>query len=372
MTQHTQSDSIPRLTTLYLYISGSCNLSCKHCWVSPNKSGETQDGNYLGLELVDKLLDESIPLGLHTVKITGGEPFLHPKLRDILSLFHNAGIHINCETNGTLITKNLASFLKNRSSINFISVSIDGYYSDTHDNFRQSKGSFELTIKGIRSLIEEGFKPQLIYTIHKNNYSEISQFLDMATKLGCGSVKFNHIHPMGRGIQLSDDFSLVEIIELYKDIEANHAHNVPFSIYFDIPVAFRSINNLVHQNYSYCSVLNMLGIVSNGDISLCGIGETVHDLVFGNLHHDSIHNIWTNHPTLINLRKCIPWKLKGVCSKCIFLHICRGHCLALNYLSSGRIDSGHPFCEDALSQNVFPLTRLKHNIETEVPNESEK
>ena len=28
-------DGVPPLTSLYLYIAGSCNLACRHCWITP-------------------------------------------------------------------------------------------------------------------------------------------------------------------------------------------------------------------------------------------------------------------------------------------------------------------------------------------------
>ncbi len=28
-------EGVPPLTSLYMYIAGSCNLACRHCWISP-------------------------------------------------------------------------------------------------------------------------------------------------------------------------------------------------------------------------------------------------------------------------------------------------------------------------------------------------
>ena len=105
-------EGVPPLRALYLYISGSCNLACRHCWITPDfKSGE-QDGAHVPFEYVEKAVSEAQPLGLTTVKLTGGEPMLHPQFREIVTLLNGEGLRWVLETNGTLIDRDMAAFLK--------------------------------------------------------------------------------------------------------------------------------------------------------------------------------------------------------------------------------------------------------------------
>ena len=70
--------------------------------------------------------------------------------------FQKQGLKTWLETNGTLITKGLAHHMKEKTSIQHISVSVDGATASTHDHFRNVKGSFDLAIKGISQLSEAG------------------------------------------------------------------------------------------------------------------------------------------------------------------------------------------------------------------------
>src|SRR4030065_2458530 len=96
-------DGVPPLTSLYLYIAGSCNLACRHCWIAPNYLPDSKGGLFVKLEHVEKAIREAKPLGLRSVKLTGGEPTLHPQFRDIVTLVGEAGLDIILETKGTLI-----------------------------------------------------------------------------------------------------------------------------------------------------------------------------------------------------------------------------------------------------------------------------
>src|SRR5512137_2709644 len=93
---------VPPLTSLYMYIAGSCNLACRHCWIEPNYQADSKNGKFIKLEYVKKAIKEAKPLGLQSVKLTGGEPMLHPKFREIVDHIESEKIGMVMETNGTL------------------------------------------------------------------------------------------------------------------------------------------------------------------------------------------------------------------------------------------------------------------------------
>ncbi len=44
-------EGIPPLLTFYLYLSDSCNLACRHCWITPQICDDRVDSNsYLDSE----------------------------------------------------------------------------------------------------------------------------------------------------------------------------------------------------------------------------------------------------------------------------------------------------------------------------------
>ena len=116
----------PPLSTIYMYIAGSCNLACRHCWIEPNYVPSGKNGKFLSLEYAQKIVQQGVPLGLSAVKLTGGEPTLHPHFRELVTLLDQAGLEITMECNGTLVDEDLAQFLRATQHFRSVSVSLDG------------------------------------------------------------------------------------------------------------------------------------------------------------------------------------------------------------------------------------------------------
>ena len=357
-------EGVPPLISLYLYISGSCNLACRHCWISPTYIKGGNGGRHVRVDHVRKTIREALPLGLQTVKLTGGEPMLHPQFREVVSVADSESLEIHIETNGTLINQELAVFLKHKENVTFISVSVDGTDAKTHDSLRGVSGSFDQAISGIRNLVEQGFQPQLICTLHRGNVSLVGKVIQFAEDLGCGSVKFNHVQQVGRGKQFAHEqgLEIPDVIDAYRRVEMDRVEQSKIPIHFDIPFAFYTIRKLLDDNLGRCTVMNILGLLAGGELSLCGIGVTVPELVYGHIEKDSLRNIWCNSPGLIQLREKVPVSLEGVCSKCMHRDLCQGACVAHNYHIAGKLNAPYQFCHIADELGLFPDSRKKDFI----------
>ena len=270
-------EGVPPLTSLYVYAAGSCNLACRHCWIVPKFKVEGMGGPFVDISHVEKAIREGKPLGLKTVKLTGGEPVSHPQFRQLVKLIEDAGLEIIIETNGTLVDDSLAQFLKICSHGIFISVSLDGATSKTHDGLRSVEGSFVQAVSGIKSLVKAGFHPQMICSLHRDNISEMADVVAFAEELGCGSVKFNNIQQIGRGEKFWNESGLdvATILQLYQTVEQEIAHQFHIPIFFGIPFAFYSIHRMLDKTVGRCTVMNILGMLATGELALCGIGTTI-------------------------------------------------------------------------------------------------
>jgi MoaA/NifB/PqqE/SkfB family radical SAM enzyme len=121
------SEGVPPLRAFYLYMSNSCNLKCRHCWITPRfVDGQPDPGDVIDVDALREAVAEAKPMGLSSAKLTGGEPLLHPRYLEIVDLLTEAGLGLDMETNGTLLTAELARYLKEETNLGFISVSIDG------------------------------------------------------------------------------------------------------------------------------------------------------------------------------------------------------------------------------------------------------
>ncbi|MBN1103494.1 MAG: radical SAM protein, partial [Deltaproteobacteria bacterium] len=141
-----------------------CNLRCRHCWIAPPYRGETLISPALDLPLFRSIVEQAKPLGLSSVKLTGGEPLLHPRISGILHYLSGEDVGLNVETNGVLCTPERAGEIA-RCKDPFVSVSIDGANAETHEWVRGVEGCFRAALEGIRNLVAAGLHPQVIMTI---------------------------------------------------------------------------------------------------------------------------------------------------------------------------------------------------------------
>jgi molybdenum cofactor biosynthesis enzyme MoaA len=110
MTDKTNDLTYP-LNQIYFYLTEGCNLRCRHCWIAPKYESEGNSYPALDLDLFKTIIEQAKPLGLTGVKLTGGEPLLHPQIEEILEVIRKEDLSLNVETNGVLCTPELASKL---------------------------------------------------------------------------------------------------------------------------------------------------------------------------------------------------------------------------------------------------------------------
>ncbi len=345
---------------LYLYLTEGCNLACRHCWLAPKLDVDGTKFPTLPVDRLDGILAEAKPLGLSGVKLTGGEPLLHPEITKILEITRREELGLTIETNGVLCTPDLAAEIE-KSEKRFVSVSIDGTDTETHEAVRGIKGSFEDACRGVRNLVAANTSPQIIMSVMRSNAHQVDDAVRMAEDLGASSVKFNIIQPTARGdsMQKADQtLSVTELIELGNHVDKDLAPKTDLRLHFDLPLAFRPLSRMASPGgCSVCGIFGILGVVATGHYALCGIGQQIPELVFGMAGDDSLEKVWNEHPKLVELRQGLPSKLQGVCSKCLMRHRCLGSCAAQNYYRLGSYWAPFWFCEEAEREGLFPVSR---------------
>ena len=359
----TQNDQpvlgFPALRGIYFYLSSYCNLRCAHCWISPKHLDATEAPEEAPLIILKDIIDQAMLLGLQFIKITGGEPFLSQNLKPLIAYAAANKLKIFIETNGTLIDEDEAKFLKEQS-VGQVSVSLDGPDQKINERLRKAEWSFDKTIKGIKTLKHHGLNVQLIMSLCKYNCDHLKETISLAEENGVNSFKINYITSIGRGESLrsrGDVLTVAECIRLNKVIEEELQPKCKVKIRFDIPPVFKS---LTHNKGSggVCAIKNILGVLSDGSISICGIGEIDSSLRLGDVRDTPLKEIWEKVETLRTIREGVPSKLTGICGKCIYKGFCLGKCRAEAYYNHKDFLSPHDFCDEAFRLGLFPLNRM--------------
>lgn len=351
------------LNQIYFYLTEGCDLRCRHCWINPKYQGGESIYPSLDLKLFQHIITQAKDLGLTGVKLTGGEPLLHPHIHKILDIIRSEDLRLVIETNGMRCTPEIADKITACKNP-FVSVSLDGATPDVHEWIRGVPGSFERALNGIKNLVNAGLKPQIIMTVMRRNKDEVESIIELAESLGAGSVKFNIVQPTERGEKMhkaGETLGIEELIELGETVERTLSKSTRLRLVYHHPHAFRPLGNLFGDgnNCGTCHILNILGVLPDGSYAMCGIGEAVPELIYGNASTDSLEDVWNGSPVINALRNGIPDKFEGVCGNCVMKGLCIGSCIAQNYYTSKNLWAPFWYCDEARKMGQFPETRLR-------------
>jgi SynChlorMet cassette radical SAM/SPASM protein ScmF len=361
-------EGVPPLRAFYLYLTAGCNLACRHCWVVPRYvDGEPDPGEVMDLDDLRAAVAEARPLGLATCKLTGGEPTLHPRFREIVELLSAEGLGLDMESNGTLLTAELARFLKDESSVGFISISLDAPTAAAHDAFRGVPGAYDAALRGLGHLVDAGYENvQLIMSVWRGNRDEVEAVVRLAEERGAASVKLNPVTATGRGGQMherGESLGFDETLALARHVDEEVRPGATVGVVLNLPPALVPAADLwrTRGRVGDCGAQRILGLVGTGDIALCGIGRTIPELTYGRLGVDSIRDVWLSHPRILELRGQLADRegYPGICADCIHGSGCRTGCVANNFERGGRLVWPNVLCEEAERRGVFPATRRR-------------
>ncbi|MFN2433362.1 MAG: radical SAM protein [Gemmatimonadota bacterium] len=152
--------ALEALDVLWFQVAGTiCNLTCTHCFISCSPTNHAFE--MMARDDVERLLEQSVELGVREYYFTGGEPFAHPEIVEILESALDRG-PATVLTNGTLLHEDRVRRLERIAAESPYSlefrVSVDGFTAADHDALR-GPGAFERAMRGLDRLVAAGFLP---------------------------------------------------------------------------------------------------------------------------------------------------------------------------------------------------------------------
>lgn len=165
-----------------------CNLKCVMCYTDPFNTPE-RIREELRYDEIIRILAELRDAGCLELCFTGGEPFARPDFLDVYADAKTKGFLVTIFTNGTLITRRIAEYLK-ASPPKMIEISFHGYTAKSFDCITQLPGSFEHCRRGIRLLLERSLPLTLKSLGMTVNRDEVLKIKAWADSLGKVQYKF--------------------------------------------------------------------------------------------------------------------------------------------------------------------------------------
>jgi MoaA/NifB/PqqE/SkfB family radical SAM enzyme len=188
-------------------LTNRCNNDCIACWCNSPLLGDKAmpehiRKQYLPYEKVIELIDELSRMGTHEIYFTGGgEPFMHPRILDIMRYIKQRGMHLDMSTNFTLVDASMAEQLVD-IGVDHMTISLWSATADTYARQHPNKdgGTFERMTRIIDYIAElksryNTVRPALgMYNvINSHNYHEIVQMLEYAFAHGMNDVHYTPV-----------------------------------------------------------------------------------------------------------------------------------------------------------------------------------
>jgi hypothetical protein len=155
-------------------------------------------------------------------------------------------------------------------------------------------------------------------SIMRRNKDQMEEMVRLSESLGANSVKFNMVLPGARGETIHDSgeaLTVKELVSLGSWVENRLSASTDLQLFYSHPPAFKPMGKIFRGNgggcTGICGIHGILGVLGNGTYALCGIGETVPDLVFGDAEKDPSGMSGTTHPCFWNCVKDSPGASRG-------------------------------------------------------------
>lgn len=190
-------------------ITKSCNFNCIYC--GDGGEATASKSNIIDLETIKKTTEVAIKNNIKKFRITGGEPFLHPKIGEILDFFSDLGYYTLVNTNGTMIMENKEIINRLNSNIKF-AVSFDTF-DENLSKFISGHNKVDLIIEGIKLLKEKDHLLRLNTVVNNKNYKELDKIFDFCNELNCDSKLLDIVSvpsPYGDRNNLYQEISTLE------------------------------------------------------------------------------------------------------------------------------------------------------------------
>lgn len=307
-----------------LCITNHCNQNCIHCYINPNQVVY----NELNKEIIKEVFLSAKNLGLKSIHIFGGEPFLRSDLKEICEFLYKNEIKTSIATNGLLLNDENISWIKNYEI--FLTVSIHGT-REMHDKISNNPGSFDITVRNIIALKRAKIDFAITTCINKMNSKS---YLDLLYEFYYKNIRkfiILYFSPIGRGINLTKEIMSNKewenfILEIGNFRNKNNLEELDLS--YEISIFNKDYVNYFtyNQEDKACNLESKVYVIDcNGDIYPCILLLRDRRFFLGNIREYGLGEI-----SKIDIKEVIKksTKLPDYCLDCSLMNLCKGGCIA--------------------------------------------
>lgn len=185
-----------------IILAQDCNNSCPYCFQKEERTNRKH--NYISLENSILLGQWLLNANVQNVSLIGGEPFLHPNLKEVIQnlITNNPNLKISIFTGG-IINEKLINKLPNKNITILFNLNEPQYYRNEQEYIK--------VLSNIELAIRRGNRVNIGYNIWELGFNT-KYIVDLAYKFGRTSFRWTVANPIS-GIDSNvispDDFKLL-------------------------------------------------------------------------------------------------------------------------------------------------------------------
>lgn len=174
-----------------------CNMNCRMCFLRMSKKQQESIGPLHDAQAWLALAEEMQKMGNLFILLTGGEPLLHPGFAEIYQGLKKLGIYITINTNGTLLTPQLADMMA-ADLPRRVNITLYGASRETYGRICGYENGFDQTIDAIRMLTQRNVPVKINGSLTPENRDEMQRLMDIADELGAPIEINTYMFPCDR------------------------------------------------------------------------------------------------------------------------------------------------------------------------------
>ncbi len=290
-----------------LELTSFCNNQCRGCC-----NVFTHNHFQVSSSYWKQILDCLVP-HVQVLKLTGGEPTLHPGFEDIVLDIAKRDILFTLFTNGRWNKpEQIIKLLESVSQCGGLLVSLHGADEISHRGFVGSTGHFEETTANIHLAVQAGLRVHTSTVITRWNAKQIEDIAKLSQALGAHCAVFNrYIGPENSQLEPDNE----QLLAAIASIRYLQRKGKPVKFGNCIPQCFAANSSRgCWAGIAYCT------IDPRGNMRPCNHSP----LVVGNVLEQSIERLWHSE-------KMEHWRalITSECKQCAEFFRCHGGCTAM-------------------------------------------
>lgn len=319
-------------------VTHSCNFGCRVCY---SNSGSPAPGELTTREARDMIL-QAHDFGVTRFIISGGgEPFARPDMIELLAYMGKLGIDALIATNGTLLTRDMVTRLREETLAKSYQISLDTLDRERYARFHGVPA--EMLDRALRTLDyiqEAGFHTTVSTRPTPMILPGIPDLLDLALRQGWPTVTIHCSLPIGRSEDVwpahTDMLSLLEpVFEHFLQLPEHWVvqMSIPWAGYHPVTHALSERVRVALKGCNACR--DCMCIDANGDVLPFSCIDW-DEYRLGNIRHKRLADLYEQSSVPDVMKR--PWEY-GICTDCEYVRECGGGCRARAIAEGGRIDA---------------------------------